>query len=418
MKLTMNDSRIINVTQLREFLKGSQKFDLSLREASLEEKYRFIDRNVDRLGYKKLCKKDKRVVIGYLKKITGYKRRQLYRLIKRAKRGKLTRKSYQRINPNRKYSSYDIKLLEKTDELHLRLNSVATKEILKREYEKFHKENYVNISQVSVSHINNLRKLPVYRNSWVNHTKARKIAIGITQPPEAHGRPGSIRVDTVHQRDIYHINSVDEITQWEVVVSVPEITERFLRPALIALLNQYPFVIFNFHSDRGSEYLNYVTTRLLHKLLIEQSKSRSRHPNDNALVETKNGAVVRKNMGWQHINQGLVDEINNYYQGFFNPYLNFHRPSVFSTREITYPNGRVRKIYDQAMIPYEKLKEVTREKEKNFLKPGITFDKLDKIAYQYSDNEFAEMLRKEETKLFNKIMEDHSGSRRKHKTRN
>jgi hypothetical protein len=412
MKINMNDSRITNISQLRDFLKGTQKFDLSLRNGSIEEKYCFIDKTIDRLKYNKFSKKDKRIVVYYLKKFTGYKGGNLYRLISRAKKGELSRKTYQRKNPNKKYKKEDIKLLEITDAFHLRLNSLATKEILRREYELFGKKEYANISNVSPSHINNLRKSPIYKSLWINHTKARQVPIGVTVPPEAHGRPGSIRVDTVHQRDVYHVNSVDEITQWEAVVCVPQISESCLYPALFDILGQYPFVIFNFHSDRGSEYINYVVSKLLNKLMIKQTKTRSRHPNDNALVETKNGSIIRKNMGWEHVDQSMADAINNYYTNYFNPYLNFHRPCVFSNKSITYPNGRVRKIYNQATTPYEKLKEVSAAKNKNFLKRGVTFDACDKIAYKYSDNEFAKILRKEELKLFNIIRKQHNGSRR------
>jgi len=119
MQITMNDSLINNVTQLRAFLKGSQKFNLSLRESSIEDKYSFIDKTIDRFKYRKLLKKDKRVVIRYLKKITGYKKAQLKRLIVRASEGDLKRKSYKRVRPKRIYTSSDIKLLEKTDEFHL-----------------------------------------------------------------------------------------------------------------------------------------------------------------------------------------------------------------------------------------------------------------------------------------------------------
>ena len=51
-------------------------------------------------------------------------------------------------------------------------------------------------------------------------------------------------MDTVHQRDVFHINAVDEITQWEVIISVPQITEEYLEPALKLLLSQFPFVVF------------------------------------------------------------------------------------------------------------------------------------------------------------------------------
>ena len=60
MQINMNDSLINNVTQLREFLKGSQRFDFSLRKSSIEEKYLFIDETVDRFKYLKLSKEIKK----------------------------------------------------------------------------------------------------------------------------------------------------------------------------------------------------------------------------------------------------------------------------------------------------------------------------------------------------------------------
>lgn len=400
MQITMNDSRLTNITQLKRFLKGTEKIDLSLRDAKIKDKYNFIDKVIDRTNYRSLNRSEKRVIINYLKKITGYKRAQLFRLIKRAKFGKLNRKKYTRKNPNKKYSSYDIKLLEKTDKLHLRLSEKATQEILRREHEIFGKDKYDNIKKVSHAHVTNLRKSPIYKNHWVNHTKARKVSIGIPMKPDNQGKPGSIRVDTVHQRDIYHINSVDEITQWEIVIAVPQICQKCMKPALIELLNQYPFVIFNFHSDRGGENINETVAELLQGLLIDQTKSRPRKPNDNALVETKNGSVIRKNMGWTHINQSLCDQINEYYKNYFNVYLNYHRPSGYPTIR-TNERGKKKKIYNNYQVPYEFLKNLPNSKK--YLKPGLSFTELDKIAYEMSDNDFTGILRRKERLLFEKI---------------
>ncbi len=405
MNINMNDSRLTDVSQLREFLKASQGMEVSMEDASIEDKYSFIDETVDRLHYHALKRKDKKIIINYLRKITGYKHTQLFRLIKRAGKGKLAKIAYHRANPHHIYTSRDIKLLEKTDEFHVRLSDMATKEILRREYELFNHQEFKTISGVSHSHIDNLRESPIYRNSWVNHTKARLVPIGITMPPENFGRPGSIRVDAVSQKDVYHINSVDEITQWEIVVCVPQISEACMIPAIETLINQYPFVIFNFHSDRGGENINYQIADLLQRLLIKQTKSRSNHCNDNALVETKNGSVIRKNMGWMHINQGLADRVNNYYKNFFNPYLNYHRPCGYPT-VVTDDKGKKHKVYKTYQVPYEALKGITGAS--NFLKPGLTFEKLDIIAYQQSDNEFAAIMREEERKLFDLIMKtDH-----------
>lgn len=412
MEITMDDSRITSIAQLREFLKGSQKIPFSLEDASIEKKYEFIDETLKKFLYVTLPKKEKKIIILYLQKVTGYKKERLYQLVARQGKGDLKKSLYKRVKPHKIYTTIDIKLLEKTDEIHLRLSEDATKEVLRRELETFNHTEYQTIAGISHSHITNLRHSPIYKSSWINHTKARQIPIGVTMPPVNHGKPGSIRIDSVSQKDVYHINTVDEITQWEVVFCVPQLSESCMLPAIKEIFSQYPFHIFNFHSDRGHETINYLVSELLQRLLIKQTKNRSYHSNDNALVETKNGSVIRKNMGWEHINQSMCDEINSYYKNFFNIYLNFHRPCGFPTIQ-TDEKGKKRKVYNVYQVPYDALKQILGAN--NFLKKGQTFEKLDIIAYSHSDNEWAEIMREEERKLFQKIREKdrEDGSQRK-----
>jgi len=374
-----------------------------LKAETIDEKYKFINQTVKRFRYSRLTRKEKHIVLVYLRKVTGYKKAQALRLVKRSLNGELRRTIYVRRNPHVIYEEKDIKLLETTDALHRRLNSITTKEILRREAKLFNREQYGHIAKVSVSHINNLRHSETYRKFWVNSTKAREVPIGKTEKPQPNGRPGSIRVDTVHQRDVYHINAVDEVTQWEIVVCVPLISERYLKPALERMLAQFPFRVFNFHSDRGSEFINKIVAKLLNKLLIEQTKSRSRHTNDNALVESKNGSVIRKNMGYTHIQFGAAELVSRFYQDWFNPYLNYHRPCLFVTETRVDKKGRQTKIYGQATTPYEKLKKVSLQLEVACLKPKLSFTKLDQFAYQCSDNQFALKMRMKEKQLFDII---------------
>lgn len=397
----MDDSRLNNINGLREFLESSKTLVIKIDQ--IDDKYSFIQGVVTKFKYKKLNKKDKHIIVLYIKKCTGYKKAQTKRLIARAEKGDLFRKEYIRTNPSLTYKAYDIKLLEKTDDLHLRLSSLATRVILQREYEIFGHSEFGNISKVSSSHINNLRKTNVYKNSYVNGTKASVVKIGKTKPPEHNNLPGSIRVDTVHQNGIYHINAVDEITQWEVVISVPHISEIFLEEALYEMLLQFPFAIFNFHSDRGSEFINKTVAKILNKLLIEQTKSRSRHCNDNALIESKNGSVVRKNFGYFYLDQNICEKLNQFNKDFFNIYLNYHRPCLYVTNVRIDTKGRERKVYGQATMPYEKLKEICNQpenKNKRILRENISFDNLDNIAYKMSDNDFAFLMRKEQNKVF------------------
>jgi hypothetical protein len=73
--------------------------------------------------------------------------------------------------------------------------------------------------------------------------------------PDPQGQPGYLRVDTVHQGDldgakgVYHINAVDEVTQWQVMGCTAQIGETWLLPVLEAILDQFPFRIRGFHSD-------------------------------------------------------------------------------------------------------------------------------------------------------------------------
>ena len=87
---------------------------------------------------------------------------------------------------------------------------------------------------------------------------------------------------------------MDEVTQWEIVASVERISEAYLVPALESMLAQFPFVIRGFHSDNGSEFVNYTVARLLNKLLIRFTKSRPRRSNVDILLNKENLGYIIK----------------------------------------------------------------------------------------------------------------------------
>ena len=407
MNITMIDSRLSNFNQLETFLGGTKEISFESLN-SKREKYNWIREILVRFDFRNLKKKERGVVRKYIKKISGYSDSQMTRLIKRYFKGKLIWRTYNKNIFPTKYTPEDIALLVKTDNAHSCLNGWATKKILTREYKEFKKEDYEIIKDISVAHIYNLRRTRQYQSHALSLTKTQAVKrnIGERRKPTPNGAPGYIRVDTVHQGDseekkgVYHINSVDEVTQWEIAAAVEKISEAFLEPILKIIIEQYPFVIVEFHADNGSEYINKVVVALLNKLLIKLTKSRSRKCNDNALVESKNGSVIRKHMGYFYINQKYAPDINDFYVKYFNTYLNFHRPCGFATLK-TDKKGKQKKVYNLYQTPYEALKGITGAGQ--FLKPGISFEKLDKIAEEYSDNEFATIMEKEKQKLFRKI---------------
>ena len=202
----------------------------------------------------------------------------------------------------------------------------------------FKDARYERLADISVSHLYNLRRAPGYetrRRHWTK-TQGYRIPIGVRRAPTPEGRPGFIRIDSVHQGDqdgvkgLYHINAVDCVTQFEIVATCERLSEAFLLPVIEALLASFPFQILGFHADNGSEYINHTVAGLLSKLRVEFTKSRPRRSTDNGLAETKNGAIVRKHLGYSHIPQRFALAVHAFCHGFLNPYVNFHRPCFFA----------------------------------------------------------------------------------------
>lgn len=398
MNIIMKNIAFVNMDEIRAFLAGNKEREFEI--LSRQAKYEFVADTLTHLSYRTLRKKEKGEAKECLQKVTGYGGQQMKRLIKKWKK-----KGLRYCKPKKKgatvpkYKAGDIALLIKTDIAHKTPNGNAVRAILQREFLVFGKKEYENISRISVSHIYNIRKhkKQYLSSEAVKYSKTVPVAVNIGErrKPTPNGEPGYLRVDSVHQGDfggekgVYHINIVDEVTQFEVVGCVENITDEYMIPLLEKLIEQFPFIIQNFHSDNGSEYINRQVANMLERLRIGQTKSRPRHSNDNGLAETKNGSVIRKHIGRNHIPKKNAGAIENFYETHFNLYLNFHRICAYAT-DYTDKRGKIRKKYETNTTPYERLKSLPNAE--TFLKPGISFEQLDKIAYAESDNYFAEKM--------------------------
>ena len=203
--------------------------------------------------------------------------------------------------------------------------------------------------------------------------------------------------DLDRAKGVYHITAVDEVTQWQVMGAAEQISEAWLLPVLEAMLEGFPFAIRGFHSDNGSEYINERVARMLEKLLAEQTKSRPRRSNDNGLVESKNGAVVRKHMGYGYIAAEHAAAIHQFYREHFNPYLNFHRPCGVPEAK-TNEKGKVRRVYRWYATPWEILRQLPDLAR--YLKPELTIEAMNAQAARMSDTAAARRMQEEKKKLF------------------
>ena len=403
----MQQAEKLSLEQIRAFLEASE--EVHFEGQKREEIYGWISRTLQVHTYGQQSRGKRGLLRRYVEKLTGLSRAQVTRLIGRyLNGGEVKERSYRRHRFRQRYTRADIELLAAVDEAHETLSGPATRRILEREYGEYGKPEYERLAGISVAHLYNLRKQRRYRECRLSYTKTRAtlVTIGERRRPNPQGQPGYLRVDTVHQGDldgakgVYHINAVDEVTQWQVVACVPRISEAWLQPVLKAILKQFPFHIRGFHSDNGSEFVNATVAQLLSKLLIGQTKSRPRHSNDNGLVEAKNGAVIRKHMGYAHIAASHAEPIQRFYSEYFNPYLNFHRPCAQPDIEID-DKGRQRRRYRRYQTPLETLLAIPKPEQ--YMRSGVSVAMLRRIAHAISDTEAAGRMQQAKRRLFEEL---------------
>ena len=406
--ISMENAEKLNREQIERLLEATQEIRFEGKDR--EEMYKWITRTLSQQGYREQSKPMRGLLLRYVEKLTGRSRTQVTRLVGQyMKQSEVKEAVYRRHRFASRFTRADLELLARVDEAHETMSGPATKRILKREYEQYQHTEYERLASISVAHIYNLRSRRHYRECFMSYTKTRpvKVAIGERRRPQPNGKPGYLRVDTVHQGDmdgvkgVYHINAVDEVTQWQVIGSVSAITQAHLKPVLQGVLAQFPFPVRGFHSDNGSEFINGTVEGLLKDLLIEQTKSRPRRSNDNGLVESKNGAVIRKHMGFGFISQVHASAIHEFYRKSFNSYLNFHRPCGLPELIIS-EKGKEQYVYRRYATPWEVLRELTSAlpEGQSFLKPGVSIQALDQFALSQSDTECARHMQAAKALLF------------------
>ena len=229
----------VSLEQIRGLLEASQ--EMRFAGHGRAEVYAWIGKTLSKQHYSQQCREAKGLLRSYLARMTGFCRWQATRLIgQHLHQGEVKEAVYRRHRFPTRY----------------------TRKILEREFNEFGKHEYAGLAEISVAHLYRLRHSKSYRTRQTHFTKSKPtlVAIGERRCPEPVGRPGYLRVDTVHQGDrdgvkgVYHINAVnavDEVTQWQVVACVPQISEAWLLPALLSIT-----------ADNGSEFINHKTHEL------------------------------------------------------------------------------------------------------------------------------------------------------------
>lgn len=384
MVMSYDDSLLQTIGNLRMFLNGT--LPISFQPLRREERSEWIRHTLVRFKYAMLKRCEKSVVRRYMEKIARLSDAQLDRHIAAYRGNHPICRPYERHQPFQQYTRIDAELLATVDNATGRLSGNLTARFCANQFAAGD-PRFLHLQSISSATVYRLRGMARYRECAMVMTKTKAVdrPIGERRKPEPDGIPGFIRVDTVHQGDlgkkkgVYHLNLVDEVTQWEVIMAVEQIAESVLEIVLEKAILLFPFLIRNFHSDCGGEYINYTVAGLLEKLRIRQTKSRPRRSTDNGLVESKNAAIIRREMGHWHIPGVFAPRINAFYCGQLIPYINFHRPCHFPEKEMQ-RDGKIVVRYKRqdCQTPYQKLLHL--KGWELFLRPGITAEDLKRQA--------------------------------------
>jgi transposase InsO family protein len=405
--IRMDDAEKLSLESIGLFVAASEEIGFEAEDR--QQRYSWVEGVLVGQQYAQQGKVARGLLRRYIVKMTGLSRAQVTRLIARyTASGRVHVTVYRRRRFSQLYTRADIELLASVDEAHETLSGPATRRILEREQLLYKRPEYARLAGISVAHLYNLRKSQRYRERLLNYTRTRPtaVSIGERRKPQPEGQPGYLRLDTVHQGDgpegkgVYHIDAVDEVTQWQVVGATPRISEAYLLPVLEDMMRQFPFRILGFHTDNGSEFINKTVAQLLEKLRVEQTKSRPRQSGDNGLVETKNGAVIRKHIGYGYIDASHAEAIDSFYCAYLNPYLNYHRPCAQADVKID-EKGRKRIRYKRYQTPLETLSLL--DKPAQYLRDGLSMNALKRVAAAISDTDAARRMQEAKNKLFEKL---------------
>lgn len=305
MEINMYHKAPKKITEIDSFLNLGE---VTFRITTVKDAYKFVRTTTWNLHYSNLSKLDKGKVRQYLVLLTGYSHPHMKRLIARAIKGDLhgPKPKKNMTSFKRKYTNEDISLLAEFDDVANYPCGNSLKKSFKRMYEKYADDRFKRLAGISHGQIYNLRSTNIYKNKTKHFTKTNPVQnrIGLREKPEPNGEPGYLRVDSVHGGDkdgvkgVYYVNFVDEVTQWQCVICVADLTQESLEEKYEEILLTFPFDIQQFHSDNGSEFINKYVAKILKTMHIKHTKSRPRKHNDNGLVESKNGWTIRKHFGY------------------------------------------------------------------------------------------------------------------------
>jgi len=197
-----------------------------------------------------------------------------------------------------------------------------------------------------------------------------KEVIPVRTGPWENPEPGYGEIDTVAHCGstllgsfCYSVNFTDIATGWVESASQRDKGQLRTQESIAEIRRRLPFPLRGLDPDSGSEFVNWHLYGWCKERKIELSRSRPNHKNDNAHIEQKNYAGIRKFVGYSRIDQDeAIALLNELYASPLRLYINFFQPSMQCLEKVRIGSRYFRK-YDEPRTPYQRVLQDQRVSE-------------------------------------------------------
>lgn len=320
--------------------------------------------------YRRARKKGKGVLLGEFVKVTGYSRKSAIRLLRRNKAPGAERRG----RPKR-YSAKATAMLVVLWEAANRICSQRLHPFIPELLRVLEQHGEMRVEPEIAAQLQQMSPATIDRRLRPYRQRGKRRSLSTTKPGSLlkgsiplrtfgeveRKQPGTMQVDLLaHCGEstegfyLFTLSAVDEATGWGEWVVVWGKGQERVGAAIHRVHKRLPFPLQGLHTDNGGEFINQPLYTYCQGEKIRFTRCRPYKKNDNALVEEKNGSVVRRLVGYERYSSKQAYEKLNEVYDLLRLYCNFFQP-VLKLIAKSRQGSKVHKEYDTAQTPYRRV---------------------------------------------------------------
>jgi hypothetical protein len=223
------------------------------------------------------------------------------------------------------------------------------------------------------------------RRSGINNTPLRKSITVRTFSDWNDPPPGFFEMDmvahcgkSVSGSHAHSLVITDIASGWTEAAAMIVREQTLITVSIENIRLQLPFPMLGLDVDNDSAFINETVLNYCQSHKFELTRSRAYKKNDQAWIEQKNGAVVRKLVGYGRLEGAAATAALAELHDVARLYVNFFQPS-FKLKSKTREGAKVVKKYHVPATPYERLLSDDRVTDKCKMELRQAFSALDPV---------------------------------------